>query len=350
MTPATLAEVAGSLDGVIPARLVRTAPRSQRSGATVVATDTTVKTSPVVPSQSGASRAGSTQTLAALAGATEALTRDGTTVLDGTIVVLELPDARQDARVKRPALQVVSGRARVVVIGGGGAVVGDTIVGGRNRARVDVPIDSRSVIVIGGPPAGASGEARGLVGGWYGESMLPSASNGVLIGTGCVLNVRGEVPVRGVAPARSDWSSPAELLSGGTTTTTTTFAAVADGRVIHAIAVGITGSGTDGVSIGLEGAVNVGPNIVTTDAQGASVVIIGIEATPAEALMVNVSVSDSGRRITGVFAADSGDADDTVESVAAWFAGAIAEGGLSALTPPPTVPGSGQSIIRWRSA
>lgn len=349
VTPATLAEVAGSLDGVIPARLVRTAPRSQRSGATVVATDTTVKTSPVVPSQSGASRAGSTQTLAALAGATEALTRDGTKVLDGTIVVLELPDARQDARVKRPALQVVSGRARVVVIGGGGAVVSDTIVGGRNRARVDVPIDSRSVIVIGGPPAGASGEAPGLVGGWYGESMLPSASNGVLIGTGCVLNVRGEVPVRGVAPARSDWSSPAELLSGGTTTTTT-FAAVADGRIIHAIAVGITGSGTDGVSIGLEGAVNVGPNIVTTDAQGASVVIIGIEATPAEALMVNVSVSDCGRRITGVFAADSGDADDTVESVAAWFAGAIAEGGLSALTPPPTVPGSGQSIIRWRSA
>jgi hypothetical protein len=104
------------------------------------------------------------------------------------------------------------------------------------------------------------------------------------------------------------------------------------------------------VSIGLQGAVNVGPNIVTTDAQGASVVIVGIEATPTEMLTVNVSVAVPGRRITGVFAADSGDADDIAESVAAWLAGAIADGGLSALTPPPTVPGPGQSIIRWRSA
>ncbi len=349
VTPETLAGVAGSLDGVIPARLVRTSPRSQRNGATVVATDSTSQTSPVVPSQSSASRAGSRQTLAALADASAALTGDGTPVLDGTIVVLELPDGRHDAGAKRPALQLVSGRARVVVIGGGGTVVGDTIVGGRNRARVDVPIDSRSVMVIGGPPAGAVGEAIGVAGGWYGESTLPSASNGVLIGTGCVLNIQGEVPIRGVAPVKSDWSSPAELLSTGATATTT-FAAVDDGRTIRAIAVGITGSGTDGVSIGLEGAVNVGPNIVTTDAQGASVVIIGIEATPAEQLAVNVSVSDQNRRITGVFAADSGDPDDSEESVAAWLADAIAGGGLSALTPPPTVPGSGQSIIRWRSA
>ena len=77
----------------------------------------------------------------------------------------------------------------------------------------------------------------------------------------------GAVPYRGPDPARVSWASPAELL-GAERGVATTLASPAGKGALAAVAVTMTGSGTDGLAIGLQGARQIGDLVVTTDASG----------------------------------------------------------------------------------
>lgn len=364
LAPTTVAQVAGDLDGVIPARLIRVAApvtvtiavresvaatRSSSAAATVASTP---RPAPVAGGGGiVASRLSSPTALARLAAHTDGLRGDGIVLDEGQTVLLDLPDGATDVREVRPTLRIERGGARVVVLGGGGEVVIDRII--TPRGAVEIPVDARGVVVIAGART-TSSDGFLVHGGWHDAALLPQAAGGAVIGTGCVLNAIGSLEPR-AGDARIVWTTPAAL-TGDLLPTTTTFAAPLEGRALLAVAVGLTGVGVDDVTVGFENAHAVGNPLVTTDATGASIVVTAITqdvdtaGTPIGPVRVNAAVAPgSTRDVTGVFAVTgrAGDAAQDAPSAARWLAQAAAATGLRGLDRPVSETGTGTTRIRW---
>ena len=360
VAPPTRDLVGAGLDPALPARLAATSPRARRQGRTMVATG--------APPVSGlgsagaaavAARAASPRVLASLRDRTETLLGGKAQLRDGEVAVLELPDADVDTKPgRRPRLHCHAGRVRAVLLGASGRVLADTTL--EAGAALASPVGTRTAVLVGGPPV--RGSARAAAGtddqpwrvgaGWLSARPLPSASDGLLVADGCVVDVLGAVPYRGPDPARVSWASPAELL-GAERGVATTLAGPAGKDVLIAVAVGLTGSGSAGAAVGLRGARQVGDLLVTTDASGAGVAVAALDAEPGAPVRVTVATDPAlARSHVGLVAVVADPA--TVKRLgpragAAWLAEAIAARGLDPLTAPPTVAGPGTSFVGWEA-
>jgi len=357
--PPSLAEVDARLHPAVPARLLRLPTPAALAGKTVVAALAPPLTRTVQPGiEIGAGRA-ITPTAAARISAFElalvsrtrartaraAATPAAAHVGAGEIAVLEFPDAARDADARRPSLVVRNGRARVVALGPGGGVSVDRIVatGGADKGMFPVPPATRSLVVIGLPAD--PGPAPGLsVAGWSADAPLPSATDGVLVGAGCVVNATGRVPRRGSATLRAGWVSPDELVSGDSAVTTTFAAPVA------ALAVALeSGTGPD-FALGVDGArrptaADGAPErpLMVADG-GRAVLVFRLEQSrPGTSLTVTTGAA---RRLAGVIAAPA-DLAPGLDPVAA-LAEAIGRGGLASLVPPVAEPGPGGADLAWK--
>jgi hypothetical protein len=296
-----------------------------------------------------AARAGSPSVLASLSRRTAALLAGEETVADGRVTVLDLPDANTDTDAgRRPRLACRAGRVRAVLLGASGRVLADTVL--THGLAVVVPVGTRSVVVLGGPPLPAELGPWWISGGWAAGRPLPSASDGLLVAAGGVVDVLGSVPYRGPDPARVSWANPAELL-GAERGVATTLAGPLGKASIAAVAVALTGAGTDGVAIGLRGARQIGDLVVTTDASGAGVAVAALDADPGAAVRVTVATDPANPRGHVGIVAVAGD-PGTVEQLgpeaaAQWLAHSVADAGLTALTVAPTAAGPGQSTLAW---
>src|SRR4029077_7118804 len=101
-------------------------------------------------------------------------------------------------------------RVRAVLLGASGRVLADTML--TEGLNLVVPVGARSIVVLGGPQLPADSGPWWISGGWTAGRPLPSASDGLLVAAGGVVDVLGAVPYRGPDPARVSWASPAELL------------------------------------------------------------------------------------------------------------------------------------------
>jgi hypothetical protein len=284
----TRAAVGAALDPALPARLVATAPRVRRLGRTLVAAGPPPVTGlGAAGAAAVAARAASPTVLAGLRSRGEALLAGRESLPDGRVVVLDLPDADRDTRAtRRPRLACRTGRVRAVLLGASGRVLADAVLG-EGRA-LDVPVGTRSVVVVGGPPVEAAPAPWRVSGGWAAARPVPSTSDGLLVAAGSVVDVLGAVPYRGADPARVSWASPAELL-GAERGVATTLAGPAGRFALAAVAVAVTGSGTDGLAIGLRGARQLGDLLVTTDVSGAGVAVGALDAEPGAPVRVTVA-------------------------------------------------------------
>ena len=181
---------------------------------------------------------------------------------------------------------------------------------------------------------------------------LPSASDGLLVADGCVVDVLGAVPYRGPDPARVSWASPAELL-GAERGVATTLAGPPGKGVLVAVALGLTGSGTAGAAVGLRGARQVGDLLVTTDASGAGVAVAALDAEPAAPVRVTVATDPALARATSAWSPSRPTRRRSSSSVRARAPPGSPRrsppGGSAPLTAPPTVAGPGTSFVGWEA-
>jgi hypothetical protein len=349
VAPATRGGIGAALDSALPARLVEVAPAAQPLGRTIVAAGAPpVSGLGPVGAAAVSARAGSPSVLASLRRRTSALLAGKEIVPDGRVVVLELPDADTDTDAdSRPRLACRAGRVRAVLLGASGRVLADTVL--VEGAGLAIPVGTRTVVVLGGPPLPAQREPWWISGGWAAGRPLPSASDGLLVAAGSVVDVLEAVPYRGPDPARASWASPAELL-GAERGVATTLAAPGE-AALAAVAVAMTGSGTDGLAIGLRGASQRGDLVVTTDVSGAGVAVAALDADPGAPVRVTVATDPANPRgHLGVVAAaaDRGTAERLgPEAAAGWLADSVADAGLTAITVAPTAAGPGRSTVAW---
>jgi hypothetical protein len=343
-------EVGALLDPALPARLMATAPQARPTRRTVVASGPPPTTGLGSAGAAAiAARAVAPSVLRSLRSRSSDLLEGQASLPDGQVVVLELPDADTDTRAeRRPRLVSRAGRVRVVLLGSSGRVLADAVLA--EGDSVAAPVGTRTVVVLGGPPRDDEPAPWRRYGGWTATRPMPSASDGLLVAAGCVVDVLGAVPYRGPDPARVSWATPAELL-GAERGVATTLAAPAGKSVLTAVAVAVTGAGTDDLAIGLRGARQVGELVVTTDPSGAGVAVASIDAEPGAPVRVTVaSEPASPRTHLGVIAAGA-DLQTVkrlgVRDSAEWLAQSVATTGFATLTVAPTVAGPGTSTLAW---
>jgi hypothetical protein len=140
-------------------------------------------------------------------------------------VVLKMPNANADAALdgERPMLAVTGAAARVVVLGHGGNLLADRIVGaGRRRRAATLAIGrgAERIVAIGQPATEGEALDAGLAG-WHSGMQMPYAGWSTGVAPGCVVRSAGE-PLR-LHRERVDagWISGAELARGVCTVTTT---------------------------------------------------------------------------------------------------------------------------------
>jgi hypothetical protein len=191
-----------------------------------------------------------------------------------------------------------------------------------------------------------AGAAPSTIAGWLAGVPLPSATDGVLIATGCVLDAVGRVPGRGVAALRAGWVAPDELVSGESAVATT-FA-----QPIAAVAIALEGGTGDDVALGVDGARRpVGPDgspeppIVVADGARAVLVFRLIESRAGTTLTVSTGAA---RRLAGVAAVALQKGTDGNSAVS--LAESIGRLGLAALVPPVATPGAGGADMIWKEA
>ena len=347
----TRAEVGATMDTAVPARLVATAPRARPVKRTVV-TSGSPPTSGLGTAGAAAvaARATAPAVLNSLHSHASALLAGKERLPDGQVVVLELPDADTDTRAgRRPRLVCREGRVRAVLLGSSGRVLADEVLTGGDA--VAAAVGTRTVVVVGGPPRDDAPAPWRRYGGWAAARPLPSASDGLLVAGGSVVDVLGAVPYRGPDPARVSWSSPAELLAGGVRGVATTIAGPAGKSVLTAVAVAVTGAGVDDLTIGLRGARQVGELVVTADLSGAGVAVAAIDAEPGAPVRVTVASDPANPRAhLGVLAAGA-DLPTVkrlgVRDSAHWLGTSVAATGFATLTVAPTAPGPGTSMLAW---
>lgn len=151
----------------------------------------------------------------------------GATLTAAQTVVLKMPNARADAAldVDRPSLAIGGAPARVVLLGHGGVVRADRLVGpdAAGAARVgsiEIGRGTERIVAIGQGAIGGSAADAGLSG-WHAGLQMHYAGWSTAVAPGCVVRAAGG-PLR-LHRERVDagWVSGAELARGVSTVTTT---------------------------------------------------------------------------------------------------------------------------------
>ncbi len=162
----------------------------------------------------------------------------GASLAPGQLVVLKLPNAQADAALggERPRLSVSGLPARVVLLGHGGALLADRVIGaapapaGGPEASIEVVQGVERIVAIGQGDARDAAFDAGLAG-WHAGTQLPYVGWATGIGPGCVVRASGEPLRLHRERVEAGWVSGAEL-ARGVSTVTTTFAAAPAAVVI----------------------------------------------------------------------------------------------------------------------
>ncbi|HEV8689611.1 MAG TPA: hypothetical protein VGQ91_04890, partial [Ideonella sp.] len=150
------------------------------------------------------------------------------TLTPGQVVVLKLPNARADAAMEgqRPQLGVAGAPARVVLLGHGGVLLADRLIGGEgNPPSLEIAQGAERIAAVA-QGMGQGGEALASAGaglaGWHAGLQMPYLGWSTALGPGCVMKSHA-APLKTHRERRdAGWVDGAEL-ARGTSTVVTTF-------------------------------------------------------------------------------------------------------------------------------
>jgi hypothetical protein len=278
----------------------------------------------------------------------------GATLTPGQTVVLKMPNARADAALegKRPQLRVTGEPARVVLLGHGGQLLADRLVGSARAGGADPAANLEIVrgverIVAIGQSRAAAGNDTGLSG-WHAGMQMPYAGWSTAIAPGCVVRSTSDTLRQHRERLDAGWVTGAEL-SQGVSTVTTTFA---EGVKTVVIVLDDPASFGDPVSgrqllLGLDGAERAlaatgkeRPPVLLA-MENRSVLAYDIQPERGRPVVVTIA-SESGWSLVGVMASPELDATGAIALISAR--------GLDAALRPlaPTVSGvTGTSQLEW---
>jgi hypothetical protein len=369
--PPTMASVEAGRSRSIAARLVLVEPEAVSTGraGTVIANVSVPPTAvahaaPAVVARTGAAGqeplAGFTSglTLQQLrdrgmrAAAQRAEGTPGATLTPGQLVVLKLPNARRDAALEgdRPRLEVTGLPARVVMLGLGGEVLADRLVGGvqatgaTGETTISVVQGTERIVALGQGDTRSTAFDAGLTG-WHAGMQLPYVGWSSAIAPGCVVHSSGEPLQLHRERIEAGWVAGAEL-ARGVSTVTTTFAEAPSTVVIilddpAAFGNDVNGRqlllGLDGASRARTGGVERPPVLLAMENR--SVLAYDIVRDGNGPVVVTIA-SQEGWSLVGVMGATALDATGAIALIAG-------RGLDAALRPFATAANSGMSRLQW---
>jgi hypothetical protein len=180
----------------------------------------------------------------------------------GEVSVLRLPSVAVDDPARpRPALALSGAACRVVALGPGGAVLGDSVIDAAG-GQVTVPVRTERLVVAatGAPQApnvlGTAGQppamAPGLLG-WHGGQALPYVGWATMLAAGAVVTVEGGVARRRGRPVAAGFVLASSVVSGDRLVRTR-FAAPVATVVVVIDAADTAGAAPEGLVTGIDGA------------------------------------------------------------------------------------------------
>ncbi len=152
----------------------------------------------------------------------------GATLTPGQLVVLKMPNARADAALggERPRLRVSGLPARVVLLGFGGSVLADRLLGGKRspggarKSSIEVVQGTERIAVMGQGDARCAAPNAGLLG-WHAGMEMPYLGWSSALAPGCIVRSSGESLGLHRERVEAGWVTGAELARGVSTITTT---------------------------------------------------------------------------------------------------------------------------------
>ena len=180
----------------------------------------------------------------------------------GEVSVLRLPSVAVDDPARpRPALALSGAACRVVALGPGGAVLGDSAIDAAG-GQVTVPVRTERLVVAatgapqapnvlgtaGQPPAGAPGLL-----GWHGGQALPYVGWATMLAAGAVVTVEGDVARRRGRPVSAGFVLASSVVTGDRLVRTR-FAAPVATVVVVIDAADTAGAAPEGLVTGIDGA------------------------------------------------------------------------------------------------
>ena len=180
----------------------------------------------------------------------------------GEVSVLRLPSVAVDDPARpRPALALSGAACRVVALGPGGAVLGDSAIDAAG-GQVTVPVRTERLVVAatGAPQApnvlGTAGQppalAPGLLG-WHGGQALPYVGWATMLAAGAVVTVEGGVARRRGRPVSAGFVLASSVVTGDRLVRTR-FAAPVATVVVVIDAADTAGAAPEGLVTGIDGA------------------------------------------------------------------------------------------------
>lgn len=373
--PPTLAAVNAERSRSIAARLVLRDPeaistarlraRAARSlGSTVIGNvdvppSAIAHASPAIVARVGASGqdqlAGFTKGL--LPGRRRAPGTAGAALTPGQLVVLKLPNAKADAAIggERPHLGVSGLPARIILLGQGGAVLADRVLGagllpdpnnGASDTSIEVIQGTERIVAMGQGDVKSAAFDAGLMG-WHAGMQMPYVGWTTAIGPGCTVRSVGEQLPLHRERIEAGWVSGAEL-ARGVSTVTTTFADAPTTVVIIVDDPAAFGAnvGSRQLLLGLDGAARV------RDAAGAerppvllvmeNRSVLAYDIVPGRNKPVVVTIaSELGWSLVGVMGSAALGAGEAIAIISA-------RGLDAAVRPFSTAASHGQSRLAWR--
>lgn len=149
----------------------------------------------------------------------------GAALLPGQTVVLKMPNALADAAMEgeRPRLRVGSAPSRVVLLGLGGNLLADQLVGPDAAGlpgSIEIVAGTERIVAIGQSTQAAAARDAGLAG-WHAGMQMPYAGWSSAVAPGCVVKSNGEPLKLHRERLDAGWVGGAELARGISTVATT---------------------------------------------------------------------------------------------------------------------------------
>lgn len=338
-------------DRAIPTRLLLAAPTLARVRSTVRPTDGGVRTR-----QAGAvvelrATPGATADAAgAVARAEKDLLANGTPLVPGQALVLELPNPHDDAQAARPSVAVSGDAAvRVVALDATGQPLADTTA---REARVEVPARTARIAVLGvgvtvgelGAPTDAKDESASGLPGWHASARVAEVVPGTALTPGGLVRGPGAAR-RGGAFVPAAMPTAAEVVRGVGLVETTLPARVR--TVVVALERGSGGDdAVEGLVIGMRGLRRrtgadgeLPPRVVASGPRTVLLYPVEPEAARDAATRATVSVaSDERWEVAGVLGSTQAS-----ERIAA----DIAASGVETLLAPLVASSLGAATVTW---
>ena len=295
MAPPTLATACLRTDVAVAARLVRlpAAAGTAPQGTSLLPRGAAPATGGVGAGAEALARAGAPADAAARLGRLSAAIAGagGDTPQQlrvGEVSVLRLPSVAVDDPARpRPALALSGAAGRVVALGPGGAVLGDSAVDAAG-GQVTVPLRTERLVVAatGAPQApdvlGTAGQAPASIGppgllGWHGGQALPYVGWATMLAAGAVVTVQGDVARRRGRAVAAGFVLASSVVTGDRLVRTR-FAVPVATVVVVMDAADTVGAAPEGLVTGIDGATRLDDAPILVVAGGRSHLVYAVAA------------------------------------------------------------------------